>query len=45
MVGEHAADNIQSLAVASRKGITKQDLDETIGIHPTTAEEFLLMSL
>ena len=45
MVGEHAADIIQSLAVAIRKGITKQDLDETIGIHPTTAEEFLLMSL
>ena len=42
MVGEHAADIIQSLTVAIRKGITKQDLDETIGIHPTTAEEFYL---
>jgi glutathione reductase (NADPH) len=41
MVGEHAADIIQSLTVAIRKGITKQDLDDTIGIHPTTAEEFL----
>jgi glutathione reductase (NADPH) len=27
--------------VAIRKGITKQDLDETIGIHPTAGEEFL----
>jgi glutathione reductase (NADPH) len=45
MVGEHAADIIQSLAVAIRKGITKQDLDETIGIHPTTGEEFLFHSL
>lgn len=45
MVGEHAADIIQILAVAIRKGITKQDLDETIGIHPTTAEEFLFNSL
>ncbi|MBW4559678.1 MAG: glutathione-disulfide reductase [Mojavia pulchra JT2-VF2] len=44
MVGEHAADIIQSLGVAIRKGITKQDLDETIGIHPTTAEEFLSLS-
>jgi len=43
MVGEHAADIIQSLAVAIRKGITKQDLDDTIGIHPTTGEEFLTL--
>lgn len=43
MVGEHAADIIQSLAVAIRNGTTKQDLDATIGIHPTTGEEFLLM--
>lgn len=41
MVGEHAADIIQSLGVAIRQGITKQKLDETIGIHPTIAEEFL----
>jgi glutathione reductase (NADPH) len=45
MVGDHAADIIQSLAVAIHKGITKQDLNETIGIHPTTGEEFLSMSL
>ncbi|MBO3461385.1 glutathione-disulfide reductase [Aetokthonos hydrillicola Thurmond2011] len=43
MVGEHAADIIQTLTVAIRKGITKQDLDQTIGIHPTTAEEFYLI--
>ena len=43
MVGEHAAEIIQSLAVAIRKGVTKQDLDDTIGIHPTTGEEFLNM--
>ncbi|MEH2181261.1 glutathione-disulfide reductase [Nostoc sp.] len=41
MVGEHAADIIQSLGVAIRKGITKQDFDQTIAIHPTTGEEFL----
>ncbi len=44
MVGENAADIIQSLAVAIRKGITKQDLDESIGIHPTIGEEFLDLS-
>ncbi|WP_036487842.1 glutathione-disulfide reductase [Myxosarcina sp. GI1] len=43
MVGEHAADIIQSLAVAVRQGISKHDLDETIGIHPTIGEEFLTM--
>ncbi|MGF1932798.1 MAG: glutathione-disulfide reductase [Nostoc sp. ChiQUE02] len=44
MVGEHAADIIQSLGVAIRKGITKEDLDETIGIHPTAGEEFLSLN-
>ena len=43
MVGERAADIIQSLGVAVRKGITKQDLDEAIAIHPTTGEEFLTL--
>lgn len=43
MVGERAADIIQSLAVAIKKGITKHDFDTTIGIHPTTGEEFLVL--
>lgn len=43
MVGEHAANIIQGLAVAIRKGVTKQDLDATIGIHPTSGEEFLTL--
>jgi len=37
MVGEHAAEIIQSLGVAIRKRVTKQDIKDTIGIHPTTA--------
>ncbi len=45
MVGENAAEIIQSLAVAIRKGVTKQDFDATMGIHPTTGEEFLFQSL
>lgn len=40
MLGENAAEIIQTLGVAIRQGITKQDLNETIGIHPTTAEDF-----
>lgn len=43
MLGEHAADIVQSLGVAFRKGMTKQDLDDAIAIHPTTAEEFLTL--
>lgn len=43
MVGEHAADMIQCLGVAIRKGITKQDLDDSFGIHPTIGEEFMSM--
>lgn len=41
MIGEHAADMIECLGVAIRKGITKQDLDDSFGIHPTIGEEFM----
>ena len=40
MVGEYAAEIIQCLALAIKKGVTKADFNETIGIHPTAAEEF-----
>ena len=43
MVGEGAAEIIQGLAVALRAGATKRDFDRTIGIHPTSAEEFVTM--
>ena len=43
MVGEHAADLIQCLGVAVRKGITKRDLDNSFGIHPTVGEEFMTL--
>jgi len=44
MLGENAADIVQCLGVAFRKGITKEDLDSAIGIHPTSAEEFLTLN-
>jgi len=31
--------------VAFRKGLTFQDLAETVGIHPTVAEEFTTLSV
>lgn len=39
MVGEGAVEIVQCLAVALRRGATKQDLDAAIGIHPSSAEE------
>ncbi|MGJ3248809.1 MAG: glutathione-disulfide reductase [Elainellaceae cyanobacterium] len=41
MVGDHAAEIIQGVAIAVTTGITKQDFEATIGIHPTSAEEFV----
>lgn len=43
MVGSVAGEIIQGLAVAIKAGATKQDFDNTIGIHPTAAEEFVTM--
>jgi glutathione reductase (NADPH) len=39
IVGAHAAEIIQGLALALNQGVTKHDMDQTIGIHPTSAEE------
>lgn len=43
MMGESAGEIIQGLAIAIKAGATKQIFDETIGIHPTAAEEFVTM--
>lgn len=43
MVGPEAGEIIQGLAVAMKAGATKQDFDNTIGIHPTAAEEFVTL--
>lgn len=43
MVGADAPEIIQGLAIAVRAGLTKQDFDRTVAIHPTAAEEFVLM--
>ena len=43
MVGEHAAEVIQGVAIALKMGAKKADFDATIGIHPTAAEEFVTM--
>lgn len=43
MVGEHAAEIIQGMAIALKMGATKKDFDATVGIHPSTAEEFVTL--
>lgn len=43
MVGEEAGELIQGIAIAVRAGLTKEDFDRTVGIHPTGAEEFVTM--
>jgi glutathione reductase (NADPH) len=43
MVGDHSGEIIQGFAAAIKMGVTKSVLDSTIGIHPTSAEEFVTM--
>ncbi|HOW46591.1 MAG TPA: glutathione-disulfide reductase [Rubrivivax sp.] len=43
MIGADAPEIIQSLAVAITAGATKAQFDRTIAMHPTAAEEFVLM--
>ena len=43
MLGPDAPEIIQGLAVAVKCGATKKQLDQTVGIHPSAAEEFVTM--
>ncbi|WP_213663344.1 glutathione-disulfide reductase [Stutzerimonas stutzeri] len=43
MAGPDAGEIMQGLAVALKAGATKRVFDETVGIHPTAAEEFVTM--
>ncbi len=43
MMGAEAGEIIQGFAAAMKCGVTKTQLDQTIGIHPTAAEEFVTM--
>ncbi len=43
MLGADAPEIVQSLAVALTAGATKAHFDTTIAVHPTAAEEFVLM--
>jgi glutathione reductase (NADPH) len=43
MLGPDAPEIIQGLAIAVKCGATKRQFDQTIGIHPSAAEEFVTM--
>jgi len=43
MLGPEAGEIIQGIGVAVKCGVSKAQLDSTIGIHPTTAEEFVTL--
>ncbi len=43
MMGDDAAEMMQAIGVAMTAGATKGDFDRTIGIHPTSAEEWVTL--
>ena len=43
VIGPGADEMLQGFAVAVRMGATKRDFDDTVAIHPTSAEEFVTM--
>jgi glutathione reductase (NADPH) len=43
MLGADAPEIIQGLAIAVKCGATKAQFDQTVGIHPSAAEEFVTM--
>jgi glutathione reductase (NADPH) len=43
LLGEGADEMLQGFAVALKRGITLADLHDTVAIHPTSAEEVVLM--
>jgi len=43
VIGDGADEMMQGFAVAVRMGATKKHFDDTVAIHPTSAEEFVTM--
>ena len=43
IIGDGADEILQGFAVAIRNGATKTDFDDTVAIHPTSAEELVTM--
>lgn len=43
LIGDGVDEMLQGFAVAIRMGATKKDFDDTVAIHPTSAEELVTM--
>ncbi|WND01873.1 glutathione-disulfide reductase [Temperatibacter marinus] len=43
MIGLDAAEIMQGIGIAVKAGLTKAQFDATVAIHPSSAEEFVLM--
>jgi glutathione reductase (NADPH) len=43
MIGPDSAEIIQGIAIALKCGATKAQFDDTVAVHPSSAEEFVLM--
>jgi len=43
MIGLDAAEIIQGIGIAVKAGLTKAQFDATVAVHPSSAEEFVLM--
>jgi glutathione reductase (NADPH) len=45
MIGDNVDEMLQGFAVSVKMGATKSDLDSTVAIHPTSAEELVTMKI
>jgi glutathione reductase (NADPH) len=43
MIGPDAPEILQAAAIAVKAGLTKQQFDDTVALHPTMSEELVLM--
>jgi glutathione reductase (NADPH) len=43
MIGPDAPEILQAAAIAVKAGLTKQDFDDVVALHPTMAEELVLL--
>lgn len=43
MIGPEVPEILQAAAIAVKAGLTKQDFDNTVALHPSMAEELVLM--
>jgi glutathione reductase (NADPH) len=43
MIGPDSAEILQAAAVAVKAGLTKAQFDETVALHPSMAEELVLL--